>query len=188
MPDVSPTAERPIAPNETQVVPNVNPDIGPDISAKKRHNFIYNLLHRKKKESADVPKEPVESAVEPVSVAPAEAADKRAEMEGKIAEVGKEGGLRVALEGRLETWHTEINRWLIKTENVPSPMSVRERLNEIARGAFDPSGQDNMPEDFKRQAVDVARVNLRVAAKLVTSIRLRLGGPYSKGGQNGSDN
>jgi hypothetical protein len=105
--------------------------------------------------------------------------------EQKIKEAGSEGGLRLALEGRLEGWHTRISDWLIKTQKVPEPMGMREALSKFGRLAVDPNLQ---AEEQGRQTAQMARDFLGAADKLVTSVRLKLGGPYPKGGQNGSHN
>ena len=89
----------------------------------------------------------------------------REALESRIVEAGEKGGLNVALEGRLEGWHTEINRWMIKTENIPDPRNFGEKLQKFGRENLDPS-----------------REYLRVADMAITSLRLALGGPYSKGG------
>jgi len=196
MPDVSPGAEKSSATtSEGQAVSKVNPVLAPGAAAEKRQNFIYNILHRKKK--TDTAKSAVPEPVSPPAVAAAERVEpalerpltpdeiRKAELGKRITEAGKDGRLGVALEGRLEDWHTQISDWLIKVQGVPDPMSMRESLSRFGQLVMDP---DLQVEDSKRQGAEMARDVLGVADKLVTSIRLRLGGPYSKGGQNGSDN
>lgn len=193
MPDTSPSAEKPPVSKEGQS-PGVSPVVSPGAAAEKRRNFIYKIFHWKQKEvikpagtgpiSTETPA--LAKRIEP---APAKlltpAQIKRAELEKSIAEAGEKEGLKVALEGRLEGWHTKISDWLIRTQDVPDPISVRESLSRFGQLVMDP---ELRVEDSKRQGAEMARDVLRVAEKLVTSIRLRLGGPYSKGGQNGSDN